>query len=134
MLADTVAEAFVRRVLAAPDAVAVADAVSGVLSARRLLVGASLMARRFAAWPETHVGVMLPASVAADVVFFGLHLAGKVPVMMNWTTGPANLAHGVRVTETRRIVTSRRLVDRLGIEVEGAEYACLLYTSDAADE
>lgn len=125
VLADTVAEAFVRRVLAAPDAVAVADAVSGVLSARRLLVGASLMARRFAAWPETHVGVMLPASVAADVVFFGLHLAGKVPVMMNWTTGPANLAHGVRVTETRRIVTSRRLVDRLGIEVEGAEYAFL---------
>jgi long-chain-fatty-acid--[acyl-carrier-protein] ligase len=125
VLADTVAAAFVRRVLAAPEAVAVADALSGVLSARRLLVGASLMARRFAAWPETHVGVMLPASVAADVVFFGLHLAGKVPVMMNWTTGPANLAHGVRVTETRRIVTSRRLVDRLGIEVEGAEYAFL---------
>jgi long-chain-fatty-acid--[acyl-carrier-protein] ligase len=125
VLADTVAEAFVRRVLAAPEAVAAADSLSGVLSARRLLVGASLMARRFAAWPEPHVGVMLPASVAADVVFFGLHLAGKVPVMMNWTTGPANLAHGVRVTETRRIVTSRRLVDRLGIEVEGAEYAFL---------
>ena len=121
VLADTIAEAFVRRVLAAPDAVAVADAVSGVLSARRLLVAAQLMARRFAAWPEDHVGVMLPASVAADVVFFGLHLAGKVPVMLNWTTGPANLAHGIRVTGTRRVVTSRRLVDRLGIGVEGAE-------------
>ena len=125
VLADTVAEAFVRRVLAAPAAVAVADGVSGVLSARRLLVAASLMARRFAVYPEPHVGVMLPASAAADIVFYALHLAGKVPVMMNWTTGPANLAHGIRVTDTRRIITSRKLVDRLGIAVEGATYEFL---------
>ena len=125
VLADTVAEAFVRRVIADPDAVAVADAVSGVLSARRLLVAAALMARRFAAYPEPHVGVMLPASAAADIVFYALHLAGKVPVMMNWTTGPANLAHGIRVTDTKRILTSRKLVDRLGIEVEGAAYEFL---------
>ena len=125
VLADTVAEAFVRRVLAAPEEVAVADATSGVLSARRLLVAAVLMSRRFAAYPEPHVGVMLPASAAADIVFYALHLAGKVPVMMNWTTGPANLAHGIRITDTRRILTSRKLVDRLGIEVDGAEFAFL---------
>jgi long-chain-fatty-acid--[acyl-carrier-protein] ligase len=63
LLADTVAEAFVRRARAQPGSPAVADAVSGVLSGRRLLVAAALMARRFAAYPETHVGVMLPASV-----------------------------------------------------------------------
>ena len=125
VLADTVAEAFVRRVIAEPDAVAVADAISGVLSARRMLVAAALMARRFAAYPEPHVGVMLPASAAADIVFYALHLAGKVPVMMNWTTGPANLAHGIRVTDTKRILTSKKLVDRLGIEVEGAAYEFL---------
>jgi len=125
LLADTIAEAFVRRVMAQPGDTAVADAVSGALSGRRLLVAATLMARRFAAYPETHVGVMLPASVAADIVFFGLHMAGKVPVMMNWTTGPANLAHGIRVTDTRRILTSRKLVDRLGIEVAGADYVYL---------
>ena len=125
VLAGTVAEAFVRQALVAPTQPAVADRISGVLSSRRLLVGAQLMARRFAAWPEPHVGVMLPASVAADIVFFGLHLAGKTPVMMNWTTGPANLAHGMKVTEARRIITSKKLIDRLGIEVEGAEYAFL---------
>jgi long-chain-fatty-acid--[acyl-carrier-protein] ligase len=125
VLADTVAEAFVRRSLTMPSEASVADRISGVLSARRVLVGASLMARRFAAWPERHVGVMLPASVAADIVFFALHMAGKTPVMMNWTTGPANLAHGVRVTDTRRIVTSRKLIDRLGIEVPGATYEFL---------
>ncbi len=125
VLAGTVAEAFVRRAMLDPSRAVVADRISGVLSARRFLTGARIMARRFAAWPEEHVGVMLPASVAADLVFFGLHLAGKTPVMMNWTTGPANLAHGVRVTGTRRIVTSKKLVDRLGIEVEGAGYEFL---------
>ncbi len=125
VLAGTVAEAFVRRALAAPSEPAVADRISGVLPSRRLLVGASLMARRFAAWPEKHVGVMLPASVAADIVFFALHMAGKTPVMMNWTTGPSSLAHGVKVTGTQRIITSKKLVDRLGIEVPGAPYEYL---------
>ena len=125
VLAGTVAEAFVRRSLVAPAQAAVADRISGVLPARRVLVGASLMARRFAAWPEKHVGVMLPASVAADIVFFALHMAGKTPVMMNWTTGPANLAHGVKVTGTKRIITSKKLIDRLGIEVPGAGYEYL---------
>ncbi|MEI8368420.1 MAG: AMP-binding protein [Planctomycetia bacterium] len=125
VLAATVAEAFVRRALVAPTEPAVADRISGVLPSRRLLVGAMLMARRFAAWPEKHVGVMLPASVAADIVFFALHIAGKTPVMMNWTTGPSNLAHGVKVTGTRRIITAKKLVDRLGIEVPGADYEYL---------
>ena len=108
-----------------PNDVSVADTLSGVLNYRRLLVGATLMSRRLAHFPEPHVGVMLPASVAADLVFFALQLAGKVPVMMNWTTGPANLAHGVKVTGVTRILTSKKMVDRLGIDVAGAEYVFL---------
>jgi long-chain-fatty-acid--[acyl-carrier-protein] ligase len=71
------------------------------------------------------VGVLLPASVAADVVFLALHLAGKLPVLLNWTTGPANLAHAVETLKVQRVVTSRKLVDRLGIEIRGAEYVFL---------
>ena len=122
VLAETIAEAFVRRAVRNLNDVAAADALSGVLSYRRLLVGASLLAARLRQFPEPHVGLMLPASVAADLAFLAAHLAGKIPVMMNWTTGPANLAHGVRVTEIQHILTSKRVVDRLGIEVAGADY------------
>lgn len=125
IMGDTIPEAFLNRVLAHPQQVAAADTLSGVLTYRRLLVGALLMSRRFEKYDEKHVGVMLPASVAADVVFFALHLAGKVPVMMNWTTGPANLAHGVQVTGVKHILTSKKMIDRLGIEVEGADYVFL---------
>ncbi len=71
------------------------------------------------------VGVLLPGSVAADVVFFGLHLAGKLPVLLNWTTGPANLAHAVKTLGIRHVITAKKLIDRLGIQIEGAEYLFL---------
>ena len=47
MLGETLAEAFVRRVLKHPDDVVAADRISGVLSYRKLYVGARLMAKRF---------------------------------------------------------------------------------------
>lgn len=125
ILSETLAEAFVRRALQQPGDVAAADAMSGVLTYQRVLVGAQLMAERFRKLPEDHVGIMLPASVAADIAFFALHLAGKVPVMMNWTTGPGNLAHGAEVTGIKHIITSSKMIDRLGIEVEGADYLFL---------
>lgn len=125
LLDETVAAAFVRRMIESPGTAATGDPLSGLLSRQRLLVGATLMARRFATIPEPHVGVMLPASVAADLVFFGLHLAGKTPVMMNWTTGPANLAHGIEVTDVKRVISSSRMVDRLGVEIAGADYLFL---------
>jgi acyl-CoA synthetase (AMP-forming)/AMP-acid ligase II/1-acyl-sn-glycerol-3-phosphate acyltransferase/acyl carrier protein len=142
VLGETLAEAFVRRVLKQPDDVVAADQLSGVLSYRKLYVAASLMARRFRGLQGTPhapregnhhaerdeyaaVGVLLPGSVAADVVFFGLHLAGKLPVLLNWTTGPANLAHAVETLGIRHVVTSKKLIDRLGIEIKGAEYLFL---------
>ncbi len=125
VLAETLAEAFVRRALANPGDVAVADRLSGVLSYRRMLVGSSLLGKRMAKLEGDAVGIMLPASAAADLVFFALHLAGKLPVILNWTTGPANLAHAVKKLKLQHIVTSSKFVDRLGIEVEGADYAFL---------
>ena len=125
VLAETMAEALVRRALEHLDDVAIADRLSGVLTYRRLLVGAQLMGKRFGRLPGETVGVLLPASVAADLVFFSLHLCGKLPAMMNWTTGPANLAHAVEKLGIRWVITSRKLIDRLGIEIQGANYVFL---------
>ncbi len=125
ILADTIPEAFRQRVVRHPDDVAVADQVSGVLSYRRLWVGVQILARRFRTIPGEVVGLMLPASVAADLSFLALHWAGKLPAMLNWTTGPAYLAHAVQTHGIRQVITSRRLLDRLHIEVPGAEYLFL---------
>src|SRR5262249_43542788 len=103
-LGETVPEAFVARALACRKDVAVADDFSGVLTYERMLVGALTLARRFAALPSANVGLMLPASVACDVAFLALHLGGKLPVLLNWTTGPANLDHAARLTGLTHVV------------------------------
>jgi long-chain-fatty-acid--[acyl-carrier-protein] ligase len=118
----TIPEAFVTRALLHRRDVAAADDLSGAVTYERMLVGVLTMARRFAELPGANVGLMLPASVACDVAFLALHMAGKLPVMLNWTTGPANLAHAVTAMGLSHVVTSRRFLDRSGVVIERVEY------------
>lgn len=122
---ETIAEAFIRRALADPKDAAVADDMAGVLTYERLLVGTLIMSRRFAQLPGKNVGLLLPASVACDVALMGLYLAGKLPVVLNWTTGPSNLAHAAKLTELNHVITSQVFIDRTRIEVKGTEYVFL---------
>jgi long-chain-fatty-acid--[acyl-carrier-protein] ligase len=117
----------VTRALAFRREVAVADDLAGAVTHERLLVGALAMSRRFARLPADNVGLMLPASVASDTAFLALHLARKLPVLLNWTTGPANLAHAARVMNLTHVITSRAFIDRTAIEVAGVQY---LYLED----
>src|SRR5262249_45056272 len=80
------------------------------------------MARRFARLPSKNVGLLLPASVACDTMLLGLYLAGKLPVLLNWTTGPANLRHAARLTGLTLVISSKLVRDRLGIEIEGVQF------------
>jgi long-chain-fatty-acid--[acyl-carrier-protein] ligase len=125
ILGETIPEAFVVRALAGPQEIAAADDLSGVLTYEQVLVGALTLSRRFAALPAANIGLLLPASAACDVAFLALHLAGKLPVLLNWTTGPANLAHAVRLMDLTEVVTSRQFLDRSGVAVEGARYLFL---------
>ncbi len=124
-LGETIPEAFVARALANRQDVAAADDLSGVLTYDRLLVGVLTLARRFKRLPAPHVGLLMPASVSGDMAFFALHLAGKLPVLLNWTTGPANLAQAARLLSLTHVVTSRAFLDRSGVAVEGVQYLFL---------
>lgn len=122
---DTIATAFVENSLAHRNDVLVADDLAGALTGERLLVGAITMSVRFRALEAANIGVLLPASVACDIAIMALHLAGKLPVMLNWTTGPANLAHAARTMALTHVVSSHAFVDRLGVQVEGTSYLFL---------
>ena len=118
-------EAFVGQAIAHPGEAAAADELSGVVTYERMVIGAWLMRKRFAGLPGDAVGLMLPASVAADIAFLALLWAAKLPVLLNWTTGTANLDHAAKVMGVRRVVTSRKFIDRVGIKIEGVEYVFL---------
>jgi long-chain-fatty-acid--[acyl-carrier-protein] ligase len=122
---DTIGEAFVNRALACPRDVAVADDLAGVLSYERLLVAALALSRRLADLPSANVGLLLPASVACDTALMALFLADKLPVVLNWTTGPANLAHAAQTMGLTHVLTSHAFLDRTGVAVEGVSYLFL---------
>jgi len=125
VLAPTILDAFVRQGLAHPNEAAAADDLSGIVTYARMLTGARLMSKRFAQLPGDAVGLMLPASVAADTAFMALLWARKLPVLLNWTTGPVNLDHAAKVMRIQRVVTSRKFIDRTGIKIAGIEYVFL---------
>jgi len=125
VLGDTVSEAFVNRCFQHLRDTAAADDLAGVVTYERMLLGARLLAERFRQFPEPNVGLMLPASVAGDTSLIALHLAGKLPVILNWTTGPLNLEHAVRLTGLKRVVTSKTFIDRTHLTVPGVEFVYL---------
>jgi len=99
-----------------PRQVVIADQQSGVRSYRDLVTALLLLRPVFARMPGPFVGIMLPASVAASVATMAALFAGKTPVMINWTTGPRGVLHGLDLLDIRAVVTARRLVSRLESE------------------
>ena len=122
ILAPNILEGFVRQALAHPNEAIAFDDLSGVVTYGRMLTGARLMAKRFSHLHGDAVGLMLPASVAADTVFMALLMAKKLPVLLNWTTGPVNLNHAANVMDIDRVITSQKFIDRIGVKIEGTEY------------
>ncbi len=62
--------------------------------------------------PKQNVGVLLPNSVAAAATFFALQAYGRVPALLNFSTGADTMASAVRTAELEQILTSRRFVEQ----------------------
>ena len=83
--------------------------------------------------PGRHVGVMLPASAAAGGVILGVLRAGKVPVLLNWTTGRRALAHAMEACSMDRVISSKRFLRRLGgVDLEPCEKS-LVFLEDLGE-
>jgi len=81
------------------------------------------------------VGVMLPTGVAAALAFFALSAYGRVPTMLNFTSGLAGLKSALRTAQVKRVVTAHRLVDKAGLQdviagLEAESGAEIVYLED----
>lgn len=81
---------------------------------RRLILGSVVLGRKLASFTAAneHVGVMLPNAVGTVVTFFALQSQGRVPAMMNFTTGAEGMLSCCRAAEIKTILTSRRAVQK----------------------
>lgn len=79
----------------------------------RLIAGSFVLGRRLAeATPgESNVALLLPNSVGCLLTIFGLHAFGRVPAMLNFSTGVTNMDAACKATRATTIVTSRRFIE-----------------------
>ncbi len=89
------------------------DAQRQPLTYSRLVIGARVLGRKLVAdtRPGERIGLFLPSVQATAVAFFGLHAFARVPAMLNFTAGPANLKAACEIAAITTIGTSRKFID-----------------------
>ena len=110
---ETITDVFLAQAAANPGRVLLADQTSGEKTFRELVLGLLVLKPMIEALPGTHVGIMLPASVGAGTIYLACLFAGKIPVMVNWTTGSRNLVHSLDLLGVQKVITARALLTRL---------------------
>ncbi|MSR66726.1 MAG: AMP-dependent synthetase [Pedosphaera sp.] len=108
-----------------PHADALEDASYKSLTFREVFVRADLLAGRWAELcsADARVGVLLPNVNAAPIVFLSLWIAGRVPAVLNFTTGTAMMIACIQLAGLRRIITSRAFIERQKMDLSPFEMA-----------
>jgi acyl-[acyl-carrier-protein]-phospholipid O-acyltransferase/long-chain-fatty-acid--[acyl-carrier-protein] ligase len=91
----------------------VEDPATPPLTYDRAIAASLVLGRRLTRGtkPGEPVGVMLPNSVGAAIAFLAFQATGRVPVMLNHTSGVDGILSACQTAGLRRVVTSRRFVE-----------------------
>ncbi len=100
------------------DRIALEDPVTGPLTYKRVLIGARALGEKLLrlAREGEAIGVMLPTSNGAALTVLGLMSANRVPAMINFTSGAANISAACKAAKVSTIVTSRAFVEKAKLE------------------
>ncbi|GAA0636445.1 AMP-binding protein [Brevundimonas lenta] len=83
-----------------------------------LIRAAFVLGRKVAAMTELNerVGILLPSSMGVVVTFYGLHAHGRVPVMINFTAGEANIKAAIKAAGVKKVLTAKRFIQQAKLE------------------
>lgn len=119
---QTIAEVFLNQCAKEGNRVACADGRVGVQTYSQLKLRTILVAEYLRKLPGKYIGIMLPASVAANLLILACELAGKVPLMVNWTVGPRHLDSVVKLSNVQTVISSWAFIDRLeNVDLTGVD-------------
>jgi acyl-[acyl-carrier-protein]-phospholipid O-acyltransferase/long-chain-fatty-acid--[acyl-carrier-protein] ligase len=84
-----------------------------------------------------HVGIFLPNSAKTLCVVLGLQQQGRIPAMLNYSTGSAGMVSACAIAQVKTVLTSRRFIE-LGKFTDDAEALAqqvnLVYLEDLAQQ
>jgi long-chain-fatty-acid--[acyl-carrier-protein] ligase len=113
---DSITDVFLMQASRYPDHIVIADQIAGAKSYRDIITACLVLRPLIKQLEGDRLGIMLPASVTADIVYLATLFAEKVPVMVNWTAGPRNILASLDAVGVKHILTSSALVDRITLQ------------------
>lgn len=118
----TVHEAFLNTCQRMKSSIACGDLRAGVLTYDQVKLRVLLLAEYIRQQPGEYIGILLPSSVAAYLTVLACQLAGKIPLMINWTIGPRHLETVVSLSKLQLVLSSWAFIDRLeNVDLNGIE-------------
>lgn len=83
----------------------------------KTLISALIFSQKVKKYKETHIGVMVPTSAGCFLAVLGVLMAGKIPVMINYSTGAGqNSKYAQRKCGFKTILTSKALLEKINCE------------------
>ncbi len=84
----------------------------------KALIGSLILANKFKKYPDGEIGVMVPTSAGCVLTVIGILMAGKVPAMINYSTGAAkNCEYAQKKCGFNTIITSRALLEKINCPI-----------------
>ncbi len=90
------------------------DALRKPINYGKLLIHSFILGKKIAnqTKSEEYIGVMLPNMISSITTFFALQAYGRVPAMLNFSTGKENLISACKTAKLKNIYTSRQFVEK----------------------
>jgi len=84
----------------------------------RALIGALILASKFKKYESGFIGIMIPTSAGCALANIGALMSGRIPVMINYSTGAeANAKYAQTKCEFKTIITSKSLLEKINCPV-----------------
>lgn len=94
--------------------IAIEDADKTKLTYQKLILASFLLGKKMKKYTskKENVGVFLPNVAGVAPTFFGLQIFGRVPAMLNYSTGIKNLINCCKAAEIKTIFTAHKFIDK----------------------
>ena len=80
----------------------------------KALIGALILSSKFQKYDRGFIGIMVPTSAGCVLATVGALMSGRIPVMINYSTGAeANALFAQKKCRFRTIITSRALLEKI---------------------
>jgi len=83
------------------------------------------------------VGILLPTGAGAIIALFAILSRGRVPAMLNFTSGSKNLRAACKAAEVTKIVTAKKFIELAGLDkliAELSETLQIIYLEDVREQ